>query len=346
MKFPRKGRTAAAVLGISSLLLAACGSSSTSSTSSNKSASATSTTSKTLTPVTVAYIPLSLFEPLFIAMHDGYFTQHGIAVHLTVVPSGQSATTLAATNKVQVVLGGFSAGMFNAIHQGLDFKVVGSMAKEAPGTPANGLVVASSLASKVTNAGGLKGMKIAVSGGAGSTGAYLVSQALAPYHLTLKDVTLVNLAFPEMESALKSGAVAAAYPPAPFLGAIIKDNVGKLLTGAPVGVAATGVIYGGAFAKTKTAQEFFDALVEASKQLQGNNADSALNLGIVAAATGQKLSLLESEPPNVFSPDLAPPTKTLQSMQKVFLANHNLDYSSLIPASKYIDTSFSTNASK
>ncbi len=345
MKFVRKRRSAALVLAISSLVLAACGSGSTSaSTSSNQSSATTSTAAKSLTQVTVAYIPISLFEPLFVAMHNGYFAQHGIAVHLTVVPSGQSATTLAATNKVQVVLGGFSAGMFNAIHQGLDFKVVGSMAEEAPGTPANGLVVASSLASKVTNAGGLKGMKIAVSGGAGSTGAYLVSQALAPYNLTLSDVTLVNLAFPEMESALKSGSVAAAYPPAPFLGAIINDNAGKLLAEAPVGVAATGVIYGGKFSRSKAAQGFFDALVEASKQLQGNNATSAANLGILSTATGQKLSLLESEPPNVFSPNLAPPTQTLQSMQKVFLASHNLDYSTLIPSSNYIDSTFSNNA--
>lgn len=350
MKIIGKRKSVVAALAVSSMILAACGSGSSSaasSTSTTAAASSSSTTSASgnLTTVTVAYIPISLFEPLFVAMHDGYFTQHGIKVKLTVVPSGQSATTLAATNKVQVVLGGFSAGMFNAIHQGLNFKVVGSMAEEAPGTPANGLVVASSLASKVKNAGDLKGMKIAVSGGAGSTGAYLVSQALKPYNLTLKDVTLVNLAFPEMESALKSGAVAAAYPPAPFLGAIIKDKVGTLLTGAPVGVAAVGVIYGGAFAKTKAAQGFFDALVEASKKLQGSNVNSATNLAIVAKATGQKLSLLEAEPPNLFSPTLAPPTKTLQSMQNVFLQSKNLDYSSLIPSSQYIDTTFSNNAS-
>lgn len=349
MKIIGKRKSVVAALAVSSLILAACGSGSSSAASSTSTtgaaASSSTSASGSLTTVTVAYIPISLFEPLFVAMHDGYFTQHGIKVKLTVVPSGQSATTLAATNKVQVVLGGFSAGMFNAIHQGLNFKVVGSMAEEAPGTPANGLVVASSLASKVKNAGDLKGMKIAVSGGAGSTGAYLVSQALKPYNLTLKDVTLVNLAFPEMESALKSGAVAAAYPPAPFLGAIIKDKVGTLLSGAPVGVAAVGVIYGGAFAKTKAAQGFFDALVEASKKLQGSNVNSAANLAIVAKATGEKLSLLESVPPNVFSPTLAPPTKTLQSMQKVFLQSKNLDYTSLIPSSQYIDSTFSQNAS-
>jgi NitT/TauT family transport system substrate-binding protein len=300
----------------------------------------------TLKPVTVAYVPLPLFEPLFIAMHDGYFAQRGVDVKLTVVASGQSAVVLAATNKVQVVLGGFSAGLFNAVHQGLDFKVVGSVAEEAPGRPANGLVVAKKLkvSGKVTNPGGLKGMKIAVDGGAGSAGAYLTALALAPYHLSLSQVTLVNLDFPEMQSALSTGAVAAAYMSTPFLGAALSSGAGVLLAGAPVHVAVTGIIYGGSFARSPEAQPFFDALVEAAKHLQGNAANSRANLEIVAKATGEKLSLLQSEPPNLFSPNLAPPVATLVHMQQVFLANHDLDYSSPVPSSHYIDPSFSERA--
>jgi NitT/TauT family transport system substrate-binding protein len=279
-------------------------------------------------------------------MHDGYFAQRGIRVRLTVVASGQSAVVLAATNKVQVVLGGFSAGLFNAVHQGLDFKVVGSMAEEAPGKPANGLVVAKKLkaSGKVDNPGELKGMKIAVDGGAGSTGAYLTALALAPYHVSLSQVNLVNLNFPEMQNALSTGAVAAAYMSTPFLGAALSSGAGVLLAGAPVHVAVTGVIYGGTFARSPEAQQFFDALAEAAKHLQGNEANSRANLEIVAAATGEKLSFLESEPPNVFSPNLAPPVATLANMQKVFLASHDLDYSSPVPSSRYIDTSFSAKA--
>ena len=301
---------------------------------------------KALSTVTVAYVPLPLFEPIFIAMHNGYFAQRGISVKLTVVASGQSATVLAATNKVQVVLGGFSAGLFNAVHQGLDFKVVGSMAEEAPGTPANGLVVSKSLkaSGKVTNPGELKGMKIGVDGGAGSTGAYLTAIALAPYHVKLSQVTLVNLNFPEMQNALKTGAVAAAYMSTPFLGAALLSGAGALLSGAPVGVAATGIIYGGTFARSPEAQPFFDALAEGAKQLKGAAANSHANLAIVAKATGESLSLLESEPRNVFSPNLAPPVATLSHMQDVFLSAGDLSYSSAIPTSKYVDTTFSKKA--
>jgi len=111
--------TALIALGASGVL-AACGS-----TSSSTSTSTSTTASPVTTNVTVAYVPIPLFDPLYIAMAKGYFAKEHINVHLTVVSSGQSATALAATNRVQVVLGGFSAGMFDAIKQGLNFKVVG-----------------------------------------------------------------------------------------------------------------------------------------------------------------------------------------------------------------------------
>jgi NitT/TauT family transport system substrate-binding protein len=295
------------------------------------------------TTVTVAYVPIPLFSPLFIAMSRGYFTQHGINVKLLNVANGQDAIALAAQNRVQVVLGGFSAGMFDAVHSGLNFKVVGSMAGEPAGTPADGLVVAAGLASRIRNPAGLRGMKVGVNGGAGSAGAYLLAAALAPYHLTLRDVTLVNLALPEQESALKSQAVAAAYMSSPFLSAATSSGAGKLIARATPGTSVTGVIYGGTFAGSKAAQPFFDALAEGARGLQGAQATSAANLKIEAKATGQSLSVLEREPANVFSPRLTPPTATLDAMQKVFLADGDLNYHELLFASTYVDTTFSAH---
>jgi NitT/TauT family transport system substrate-binding protein len=298
------------------------------------------------TAVTVAYVPLAQFEPLFVAMHDGYFTRRGIDVHLMAVTSGQSAIALAATNRVQVTLDGFSGGMFNAIHQGQQIEVVGSMAEEAPGAAANALVGAASLfkAGKAITPAALKRKRIAVDGGTGSTDAYLVAHALAPYHVSLDQVTLVDLDFPKMADALKTGAVAAAFMTSPFLAEAVSHGDGKIMATAPVGVATTGVIYGDQFAGTPAAQQLFDALVEASHDLQGMGAMAPANLAIVAKATGQSLSALEAEPPSEFSPDLAPPIYLLNDMQDVFLSTKELSYSTPIPASTYVDDAFSNNA--
>ncbi|HTU76049.1 MAG TPA: MFS transporter [Trebonia sp.] len=170
--------------------------------------------------------------------------------------------------KSLVALGGFSAGMFNAIHQGHGVKVVGSVAEEGPGAPANALVGATppDKSGKVTSPAGLKGEKIAVDGGAGSAGAYLLAMALARYDVSLSQVTLVNLKSAEMASALRAGTVAAAYMTAPYLGTAVSAGDGKVLAGAPAGTALTGLIYGSAFAGAATAQQFFDALAEAAGQ--------------------------------------------------------------------------------
>jgi NitT/TauT family transport system substrate-binding protein len=314
-------------------LVAACGAASTS-----HAATTTSTTT-----VTVAYVPLPLFAPLFVAQAKGDFAKEHIRLHLEVVADGQSAITLAATGRVQVVLGGFSAGLFNAIHQGLDVRVVGSMAEEAPGTPANGLV--GSITDHVTSLSELAGKRIAVAGGPGSAGAYLTELALAKAHIPLSRVTLVNVNFPSQASALATGGVQAAYMATPFLQSAVASHQGTVLAGAPVGVAVTGVIYGGSFLHTKTAQRFFDALAMGAQALQGSGATSTSNLSIIARATGESLSLLRSEPPNIFSPTLAPPTSVLASMQRVYLANGNLDYTSLLPTSSIVDPSFSASAS-
>jgi NitT/TauT family transport system substrate-binding protein len=295
------------------------------------------------TTVTVAYVPVPLFSPLFVAMSRGYFARRGINVRLLNVADGQDAIALAAQDRVQVVLGGFSAGMFDAVHSGLDFKVVGSMAGEPGGRPADGLVVAAGLAARIRNPGGLRGMRVGVSGGAGSAGAYLLAAALAPYHLTLRDVTLVNLALPEQESALKSGAVAAAYMSSPFLSAATGSGAGKLIARATPGTSVTGVIYGGAFTGSRAAQPFFDALAEGAGGLRGRQATSPASLAIEARATGQSLSVLERQPASVFSPRLTPPTGTLDAMQNVFRAVGDLSYHQPLAASTYVDTAFSAH---
>jgi len=332
------GGTAVAMLALS-----ACGSSPASSSAGAGSAGSASGNGQGT--VTVAYVPSPAFEPLFVAMQDGYFTQQHLDVRLTEVSSDQRATTLAATNKAQVALAGFSAGMFNEIHQGSGLKVVGSMAEEAPGTPANALVGAESLykSGKVTGPASLAGEKIAVDGGAGSAGAYLVAKALAPYHVSLSQVTLVNVSSSQMASALRAGTVAAAYMTAPYLGSAVSAGDARVLAAEPAGVATTGVIYGGAFASTPEAQQFFDALAEAAGQLQGVAPSFPANLSLVAQATGESLSVLEKEPQSDFDPGLAPSASLLNDMQSVFLSGRELSYGSLISTASYVDGALSAS---
>jgi NitT/TauT family transport system substrate-binding protein len=231
--------------------------------------------------------------------------------------------------------------MFNAVNAGLNFTVVGSMAGEPSGQAADGLVVGSALRGQLNDPGDLKGMKVAVNGGPGAAGGYLLAQALAPYHLTLADVTPVNLALPEQADALRSGAVAAALMSSPFLADAVNSGVGTLIAPAAPGTSVTGVIYSKDFAAKPAAQEFFDSLAEGAQDLQGDGASAPHNLQIEADATHESLDVLEREPANVFDPRLAPQTETLDAMQEVYLQSGLLGYQTPIPSSRYVDGEFS-----
>ena len=94
--------------------------------------------------------------------------------------------------KLDVMVAGFSAGMFNALDSGLKFEIVGSMGISTGDPAKSPTALEVSKASGITDIKGLKGKKIAAAGGPGATGGYLLAQVLESADLTLKDVEVVT----------------------------------------------------------------------------------------------------------------------------------------------------------
>ncbi|MBO0851712.1 MAG: ABC transporter substrate-binding protein [Pseudonocardia sp.] len=298
--------------------------------------------------VTVVHAPSTLFAPLYVAQAKGYFAANGLKVDLQTVQAGQDAIPLAASGKADAVVAGFSAGMFNALHTGLDIKIVGSMGESTGDLKASptALEVSKKLvdAGTVKTAADLRGHTVALSGGPGGAGGYQLGVTLAGAGLTLKDVRIVNLGFPDMEPAIANGSVDAALPPAPFTTKMERGGVAVPVAVPPAGTVASGVIYGGKFAGTDRAQRFFDALVRAAADLQGTEAKSERNLKILADATGQNLAVLQRVPLYTWRPDLAPIADQLAQMQRVYSDAGLLDYTEPLDPRTLVTTSFSANA--
>ena len=295
--------------------------------------------------VTVAGPPSTLFAPLYVAQARGYFKQQGVTVRLQNVTAGQDAVALVASGKVDAIVGGFSAGMFSALERGLDFKVVGSMGASTGKDPAPSALMVSRTAvasGAVKRVADLKGEKIGIAGGPGSAGGYLLASVLATDGLQLTDVKVVNLAFPDMGKAVKSGAVLAALSAAPFTTAMEADGVATEFASPPAGTTSTGVIYGSEFAKTPLAQKFFTALVKGARDLQTEDQKhSPQILKILSDYTGQKVSVLQKVPFYDWDPALAPPTATLDGMQRAFMGAGLVKYAKPIPDDEFIDPSLS-----
>jgi NitT/TauT family transport system substrate-binding protein len=299
--------------------------------------------------VTVAGPPSTLFAPLYVAQERGYFKRQGVDVRMQDVTAGQDAVALVASRKVDAIVGGFSAGMFSALDRGLEFKVVGSMGASTGKDPAPSALMVSRKAvdsGAVKRVADLKGAKIAIAGGNGSAGSYLLASILHTAGLDLTDVKVVNVDLPDQETAVKSGAVVAALPPAPFTAAMVADHVATEFASPPAGTTSTGVIYGSDFAKSALAQKFFTALVQGARDLQTERQKRSPEvLQILSKYTGQKIDVLRKVPFYDWDPALAPPTSTLDGMQRAFMDAGLVKYADPIPDGEFIDASLSEKAS-
>ena len=296
------------------------------------------------TTVRVAHLPSTLFSPLYVAQEKGYFADAGLKVELEAVKSGQDAVPLLASGKLDALAAGFSAGMFNARNEGLEFQVVGSMGINT-GDPEKSptMLIAGQRAydsGTVTKVADLKGKKIAAAGGPGATGGFLVASILAGEGLTLKDVEIVNLSTPDMPNALSTGAVDAALASAPVSSRILTDKVGTLIGVPAKGISSSGLMFGPEFAKTPAAQKFFDAIAKGAADLQGDGATADENLAILAKATKQDVAVLKATPPYAFDPKLAPQPATIDQMEKIWMEGGQISYKTAQGAGGLVNDTF------
>lgn len=298
--------------------------------------------------VRVGHLPSSLFTPLYVAQAKGYFEEAGLTLELIPIKSGQDGIPMLSNDQMDVMVAGFSAGMFNALGEGLAFKIVGSMGI-SPGDPENSptaLEVAQGLIDdgSVTSVADLKGRKVAVAGGPGATGGYLLAAMLEEGGLTLNDVEVVNLATPDQEPAITNGSVDAATPSAPFSTAMEESGAASPLAVPAEGTTGTGVVYSETFLGADAAQAFFTALTKGAQELSADGQQSDEVYQIIAEATGQDLEVLKASPMYSYLPDLAPQPDQVEAMQQVWMEAGLITYTEPLDVSTLVDSSFAEGA--
>jgi NitT/TauT family transport system substrate-binding protein len=296
-------------------------------------------------PVKVAHAPSLLFAPLYVAIEKGYVTEQGLDVTLETVTAGQDAMALTANSQLDAVVAGFSVALFNAVDRGLDIKVVGSMGAQPKQGRPTALMVRKDLLSggQVKEMKDLKGKKIAIAGGNGSTGAYLLAIKLRDGGLTLGDVEIVNLAFPDQVQAFKQGAIDAAIPPAPFTEQVRQDGTADYFGGPfTAGSSSVGIVYGPTLLKDRpeVGRRLMAALVKGSQAIQGDAIKREENLAIFSKYTKIPVETLKSMDPYDFAPDLAPNVQSLMDMQDVFIKEGQLKLAAPLPPERWADDSF------
>jgi NitT/TauT family transport system substrate-binding protein len=148
-----------------------------------------------------------------IALEKGYFREAGIRVEVEDIDTSANTIPLLATNRLQIVAGGISAGYFNAIEKGLPIIVIADRVSAPIG---HSLMLRPDLKDIVTNLAQLRG-KVIASNGAGSVSTYEVGKMLETAGLSIADVDVKIFPFTQMPVAFANKAIDAGIVIPPFV---------------------------------------------------------------------------------------------------------------------------------
>jgi NitT/TauT family transport system substrate-binding protein len=153
----------------------------------------------------------------YIAMEKGYFEEEGI--ELEDVPSDTSAQLLPslAAGQIDILSGGPTSGLFNAIAQGIPARMVLDQWTGFPGNEAGGIIARKDLmdSGRLREPSDLRGLRVAMTS-KGHVTEIVLDVMLKQGGLTWADVDPFELSYPNMNTALANNALDAAVSIEPF----------------------------------------------------------------------------------------------------------------------------------
>jgi NitT/TauT family transport system substrate-binding protein len=300
-----------------------------------------------LNPIQVGYIPILGFAPFFVAAEKGYFEEQGLEVELQSFRSGGPMIAPLSTGQIDVGGGESGTALFNAINQDFDVIVTGALASQPPGYGAVPLLVRKDLSDsgEIKDVADLRGRKVAINVERG-TAEYLLGEALAKAGMTVDDVEIVTLPFPDMPAALANQAVEAAVLPHPLASRAIGDGSAVVLVDGDkiVDTPQNGVLYFGKRfldpANKEAGIRFLVAYLMAARDLFGDGWRTEENAAIINKYTNVPIPAIQNGVPYYFEPDGQINRASTEKFQEYMVGRGYTDYSDLIPLSEIIDESF------
>jgi len=218
--------------------------------------------------VVIGSVPGIAAAGTYIADAKGYFKDAGIDVTIADLASAADAMASLATNQFQVVEGGYSAGYWNALAK--NFPII--TAFERGSRPTNHrIVVPPAMADKIKTIADLKGHSVAVNA-PGSLTIYELGKMLETAGLTIKDVDVKYMPFPQMAVAFRNNAVDAAENIPPFVNVGMEQGLMKPIAAIddtlkpyPLGSIAYQVNTDWAGKNKDTARKFFVAILRGTR---------------------------------------------------------------------------------
>lgn len=218
--------------------------------------------------------------PFFIAARKGYFKDEGLTVDFIQFDSAAKMIAPLGIGELDVGGGATSAALYNAAGRSVNIKIVADKAKNSKGFGFQALMVRKDLEGTIKSFKDLKGRKLAISA-AGNSEAFLVDQAMRQGGLTIKDLDLVYLGFPQHPVAFSNKAIDASLSTEPTVANELKLGVAAKLAGVDTfypNFQTAVTFYGGDFIakKPEQAKKFMKALLRGMRLYRENLIDGHL----------------------------------------------------------------------
>ena len=191
------------------------------------------------TSIVVGAVPAADTAGLYIAQQQGFFAAAGLHVTIKPIVSAEDAISTQLAGGFDVTLGNYVSYIAADAEQHADLRII---AEGSVIQPDNQEIVTPA-GSRITSLIGLRGATLAVNV-RNNIGTILIGEVLQEDGLSLADVKLVPIPFPQMITALADHKVQAAWLPEPFLSAageqIGAQEVTDLDQGATAGFPIVG----------------------------------------------------------------------------------------------------------
>jgi NitT/TauT family transport system substrate-binding protein len=166
----------------------------------------------------------------YIAMDRGYFARQGIEIEPTRFNSATQMVAPLSAGQLDVGGGSPSAGLYNATAREIVVKIVADKGHTLPGFGYEAVVLRKDLydSGQVRSAKDLKGKRAAVPA-LGTTGEATLAQYVKTGGLTLSDLEVVVMGYPDTPQAFANGSIDAGLILEPFVTRIVADGSGMVL---------------------------------------------------------------------------------------------------------------------
>lgn len=299
--------------------------------------------------VLVAYVPIMKFAALYVAEESGLFDACGLNVTIESVASGTEAIAFLSEGTIDV--GGIAivTSLWNGWNQGLDIRIIAPGALEPFENSPTKLVARTELveSGEVTEPIDLAARTVALAGGPGSGGEYLLAKALERGELTIRDVETVQISNADMPAAFENASIDAGLLGSPYADQVIESGNGVAIAeDLTPGLMTVAFVGSGNFVTERpaVAERFVIGLMEAARTMQGDDYLSDENVAAYLAYVNSTPEALETGTPVVYDPDMQLPVEGLADVERVHRENGRTEYEEPIDINTVVDTSFTENA--